>query len=82
MGDREVMASTFRDQCLLLLDEVERTKVRIVITKRGRPVARLVPLDDADVPARTLGSVHLLAEDDDAYLSTGESSARDVTAMW
>ncbi len=77
MGDREVMASEFRQQCLSLLDQVEHTKARIVITKRGRPVARLVPLDDGDVPAPTLGSVRLLAEDDEVYFSTGEPWSSD-----
>jgi antitoxin (DNA-binding transcriptional repressor) of toxin-antitoxin stability system len=41
------------------------------VTKRGKPVARLVPLDDQ--PAPTLGSVTLLAGDDEAYFSTGET---------
>lgn len=77
MVDREVKASVFRQQCLSLLDQVEHTKARIVITKRGRPVARLVPLDDAEVPAPILGSVRLLAEDDEAYFSTGESWSAD-----
>ncbi len=67
------MASEFRQQCLSLIDQVERTKARIVITKRGRPVARLVPLDDDEAALPTLGSVRLLASDDDAYFSTGES---------
>lgn len=67
------MASAFRQQCLALIDQVERTKARIVITKRGRPVARLVPLDDAEMPAPMLGSVRLLAEEDEAYFSTGET---------
>jgi prevent-host-death family protein len=76
MGDREVTASAFRQRCLSLLDQVERTKVRIVITKRGRPVARLVPVDDAEIRAPTLGTVRLLA-DDDAYFSTDESWSAD-----
>lgn len=72
MSDRVVMASAFRQQCLSLLDQVERTKARIVITKRGRPVALLVPLDDDDATMPLMGSVRLLAEDDSAYFSTGE----------
>lgn len=36
----------------------------------GRPVARLVPSDDAVTP--TAGSVTLLAEDDHLYFATGE----------
>ncbi len=66
-----VMASEFKKHCLALLERVAETRVPIVVTKRGRPIAQLVPLEDDD--ARPLdGSVTLLAEDDAAYFSTGE----------
>lgn len=42
-----------------------------MVTKHGKPVAKLVPLDDEPMP--TLGSVTLLVDDDEAYFSTGES---------
>lgn len=73
MGVREVPASVFKQQCLALLDHVDATKTRIVVTKRGRPVAQLVPLDADDPHVPTMGSVTLLADDDAAYLSTGDA---------
>lgn len=63
-----MQASTFKAQCLALLDEVATSRRSIVVTKRGRPVARVVPLDEAPP---TLGSVTLLADDDEDYFSTG-----------
>lgn len=69
MADSTVQASTFKAQCLALLDEVEATRSTIIVTKHGRPVAKLVPLDG---PPDTVGSVTLLAEADDEYFSTGE----------
>jgi prevent-host-death family protein len=36
-------AGKFKDQCLKILDRVAEQKVPITITKRGRPVATLVP---------------------------------------
>jgi len=39
---REINASKFKEQCLSLLDNLDNEG--IVITKRGRPVAKLVPL--------------------------------------
>ena len=36
-------ATEFRAKCLGLIDEVAETGREIVITKRGRPVVRLVP---------------------------------------
>lgn len=40
---RIVKASEFKAKCLALLDEVERTGDRLVITKKGKPVAEVVP---------------------------------------
>lgn len=40
---KTMAAGKFKDRCLKTLDEVEKTKSVVVITKRGRPVARLVP---------------------------------------
>lgn len=38
-------AGDFKAKCLAVLDEVAATKREVVITKRGRPVARVVPLE-------------------------------------
>lgn len=43
--DRSVPASKFKAQCLSLIDEVAATGCALVVTKRGRPVARIVPAD-------------------------------------
>jgi len=40
----EVSAAKFKATCLALFDEVESKRRSFVITKRGRPVARVVPL--------------------------------------
>ncbi len=40
---RTISASEFKAKCLGLMDEVAETGEEIVITKRGNPVARLVP---------------------------------------
>lgn len=65
-----IPAGQFKARCLAILDEVADTHQVVVVTKRGRPVAKLVPVDDA--PAPTLGSVTLVAEEDAAYFSAGE----------
>ncbi|MBI4703477.1 MAG: type II toxin-antitoxin system prevent-host-death family antitoxin, partial [Deltaproteobacteria bacterium] len=38
-----VGAGEFKNRCLKILDEVRATGLAVTITKRGRPVARLVP---------------------------------------
>ena len=42
----EITASAFKARCLRLLDEVSQTGEELVILKRGRPVACLVPVRD------------------------------------
>ena len=42
-GERTMAATEFRARCYGLMDEVAETGREIVITKRGKPVARLVP---------------------------------------
>jgi prevent-host-death family protein len=42
MTMRQISASKFKEQCLALLERVDSDG--IVITKRGKPVAKLIPL--------------------------------------
>lgn len=60
---RKIAASAFRARCLELIDEVASTRLPIIVTKRGRPVAKLVPFDEAETPS-LLGSVRYASEDD------------------
>ncbi len=45
-----ISAGRFKAQCLRLMDEVGASREEVVITKRGKPVARLVPCDEGPVP--------------------------------
>lgn len=40
----QISAAKFKATCLDLMDEVERTGSSVVVTKRGRAVARLAPV--------------------------------------
>ena len=53
---RSVSASEFKARCLALLDEVASTGLALVVTKRGKPVARVVPPEGLEPPG-LLGSV-------------------------
>jgi prevent-host-death family protein len=46
----EIPAGEFKARCLKLMDEVRTTRRPLVITKRGKPVAKLVPVED-EVPS-------------------------------
>ena len=43
---KTVAAAEFKAQCLTLMDDVHSTRRPLVITKRGKPVAKLVPVDE------------------------------------
>jgi prevent-host-death family protein len=41
-----IAAGEFKAKCLKILDEVQRQRKQVVVTKRGKPIAKLVPLDE------------------------------------
>lgn len=43
---RQIPAGIFKAECLRLMDEVARRRAPIVITKHGKPVAKLVPVGE------------------------------------
>ena len=47
---REIPAGEFKAKCLKLMDEVALTGEELIITKRGKPVARLVPAKEERPP--------------------------------
>jgi len=55
---QEIAAGEFKARCLALLDEVAETGREIIVTKRGKPVAKLVPL----APKSLLGSVKFIGD--------------------
>jgi prevent-host-death family protein len=44
-GMKEMGASLFKKHCLTVVDEVHAKRKSAVITKHGKPVAKLVPAD-------------------------------------
>ena len=53
---RTIPSTQLKARCLALLDELSSTGDQLVITKRGKPVARVVPVADIE-PADLFGSV-------------------------
>ena len=41
---RDISASEFKAKCLRLLDDIQESGAEMVITKHGKPVARVVPV--------------------------------------
>jgi prevent-host-death family protein len=60
-----VPATEFKAKCLEMLDTVSRKRTSITISKRGKPVARLVPMDDQPIPSifgRMKGKMTILGD--------------------
>ena len=48
---KTIAAAKFKAQCLRIMDEVHDRRESVLITKKGRPVAKLVP---ADAPPKNI----------------------------
>lgn len=46
-GVRRIAAGEFKAKCLAIMDEVNETGRPIVVTKRGKPTIKVVPIRDA-----------------------------------
>lgn len=53
---RTISAADFKSRCLGLLDQVAATKETLVVTKRGKAIAKLVAIEDGE-PKPLRGSV-------------------------
>lgn len=43
---QKMAAAQFKAQCLAVMDHVSQSGCPVVITKHGRPVAKMVPIND------------------------------------
>jgi len=71
--DPQIPAGEFKAHCLRLLEEVARTGSSFVVTKRGRPVARVVPVAGNEPPSLA-GSI---LEEGDLISPVGETWESD-----
>ncbi len=42
---KKIAAGEFKARCLALMEDVRSTREPLIITKRGKPVAKLVPVE-------------------------------------
>jgi prevent-host-death family protein len=42
---KSIPAGSFKSKCLAIMDEVHAKRETVVITKRGKPIAKLVPAE-------------------------------------
>ncbi len=47
MAIKKMAAGTFKTHCLAVMDEVHAKRQPVLITKHGKPIAKLVPADES-----------------------------------
>ena len=67
---RTIPAGEFKDRCLRIMDEVNRQGIAVTVTKRGKPLVRVVPVHGDQARESLRGTI--VHEDEDLY-STGET---------
>jgi prevent-host-death family protein len=60
VATKVIPAGEFKQGCLAILDQVGKERFEVIITKRGRPLAKLVPIEapearEAELLARLRG---------------------------
>jgi prevent-host-death family protein len=63
MKERMVPAGEFKAKCLQILDEVNRSKEPVTVTKRGKPVARIISIPQRKSAFGSMAGT-VLVEDD------------------
>lgn len=69
-GVREIAAGEFKAKCLRIMDEINETGRPLVVTKRGVPVMKLLPIRNGkkkkdDFFGRLKGIVEIVGDPDD-----------------
>jgi len=65
MAMKEIAVSEFKAKCLSLLDQVQKTKKPLLITRFGKPIAEVVPHSptrSADWIGSMRGTVEILGD--------------------
>jgi prevent-host-death family protein len=58
---KEIPANGFKTQCLAVIRQVQKTGKPILITKGGKPIVKLVPVDD-DIFGYMSGKVKIVGD--------------------
>ena len=67
---KRVGAAEFKARCLALLDEVSETGRHLVVTKRGRPVAEVAPVEAVpSLAGSVLREKDLIAPLDESWIA-------------
>jgi prevent-host-death family protein len=61
-GLREIAAGEFKAKCLAIIDEVNETGQEVIITKRGKAAAKLIPFPQPEKRKSFIGRLEGIIE--------------------
>jgi len=69
-GVRQIAAGEFKAKCLRIMDEINETGKPLVVTKRGVPMVRLVPITKSGMKPKSIigrleGIMQIVGDPDD-----------------
>ena len=70
MKPKSVAAGEFKNSCLRIMESVHKSGIPVLVTKRGKPLVRVVPVREEKTSARLEGAITYEADD---IFSTGET---------
>ena len=70
MKQKAVPAGEFKNSCLRIMESVHKSGIPVLVTKRGKPLVRVVPVRQENAATSLDGAITYEAED---IFSTGES---------
>jgi prevent-host-death family protein len=61
---KTIAAGEFKARCLQVMEDVRTKRTPVLITKRGKPLAKLVPPDDKppEILGRLAGKIEILGD--------------------
>ena len=80
MNEKLIGSAEFKANCLKIIDQINKDKQSVTITKRGNPVARLLPVDDRKSKGSIVGAMKgSVLRYDDPFAPVAETSDWNAT---
>jgi prevent-host-death family protein len=71
-----LLISEFKARCIEVINSVNESGKEVLVTRRGKPLARIVPARQAEAPPRLLGALAGEAEE------LGDLVQTDLSGDW
>jgi prevent-host-death family protein len=81
---KQIRASIFKSRCLAIMDKVQSTDEPVIITKRGIPIVKIMPVQAAeeDIFGFMAGKVKVVGDIESPIFRLKYSDKRSKRKMW